>query len=211
MRQTARVESVEALEVLRAALAKFAVAAQGALGSAAAEIQRTLAWLDSQRKHLQAQVLRRQEEVLRAKSELAQRRWGHDKGQGRGATEQEIALKKAQHRLREAEEKVAAVRRWQRLLPDAIKEYEGPARQLGGMVDADLRHSLALLDKGIAALEAYTSLTAPGPPLPADQCGPISPKSALGGDVGDVGPHSNPPSPSDSADVSPSGVEGKPT
>ena len=40
MTQSARVESVEALESLRTALAKFAVAAQGALGSAASEIRR---------------------------------------------------------------------------------------------------------------------------------------------------------------------------
>src|SRR6266540_4736376 len=134
MRQSARVESVEVLDTFRTALAKFAVAARGALGNAASEIQRTLDWLQDQLTHWQAQVLRRQEEVGRAKAELMQRRWSHNKGQGRGATEQELALEEAQRRLREAEAKVAAVRRWQRLLPEAIKEYEGPARQLGGML-----------------------------------------------------------------------------
>jgi len=161
MRQSARVESVEVLDTFRTALAKFAVAARGAVGSAASEIQRTLDWLEDQLKHWQAQVFRRQEEVGRARSELMQRRWSHNKGVGRGATEQEMALAEAQRRLREAEAKVAAIRRWQRLLPEAIKEYEGPARQLAGMLDADLRHSLAILDTKIAALEAYAALTAP--------------------------------------------------
>src|SRR5204863_6863978 len=79
MTQSARVESVAALEALRTALAKFAVAAQGALGSAASEIRRVLDELDAQLVHWEAQVNRWQEEVGRAKAALAQRRWGHDK------------------------------------------------------------------------------------------------------------------------------------
>jgi len=164
MTQSARVESVAALEALRTALAKFAVAAQGALGSAASEIRRVCDELDAQLGHWQAQVIRWQEEVGRAKAALAQRRWTHDKGRGSGATEQELALDEAKRRLREAEAKVAAVRRWQRVLPDAIKEYEGPARQLAGMIEAELRHSLAILDIKIAALEGYAAVTAPVAP-----------------------------------------------
>jgi hypothetical protein len=168
MSQSARVESVEALESLRTALAKFAVVAQGALGSAASEIQRVLDGLAARLDWWQAQVVRWQEEVSRAKAALAQRRWGHDNGRGSGATDQEIALEEAKRRLREAEAKVALVRRWQRVLPEAIKEYEGAARQLAGMVEADVRQSLAILDTKSAALEEYAELTAPGPvPVPA--------------------------------------------
>src|SRR5947209_879916 len=119
MRQSARVESVGVLDALRDALARFGVAAQGALGAAASEVQRTLDWLEGQLKHWQAQVDRRREDVSRARADLAARRWGEDRGRGRGATEQELALEKAQQRLREAEAKVAAVRRWLRLLPEA--------------------------------------------------------------------------------------------
>src|SRR4051794_3988970 len=164
MTQSARVESVEALESLRTALAKFAVAAQGALSSAASEIQHILDELQAQLGHWQAQVTRWQEEVSRAKAVLAQRRWGHAKGRGSGATDQEIALEEAKRRLRVAEAKVEAVRRWQRLVPEAIKEYEGPARQLAGMVEAELRHSLAILDTKIDALKKYAALTAPVAP-----------------------------------------------
>jgi chromosome segregation ATPase len=161
MGPTARIESVEVLQTFRDALAEFGVAAQGALGSAASEIQHTLDELRDRLSWWQAQVNRRQEEVGRAKADLAQKRWSTDKGVGRGTTEQEIALEKAKRALREAEAKVETIRRWQRLLPEAIKEYEGPARQLGGMVDTNLRHSLAILDTRIEALEAYTTLAAP--------------------------------------------------
>jgi len=194
MTQSARVESVEALESLRTALAKFAVAAQGALGSAASEIRRALDGLDTQLRHWQAQVVRWQEEVARAKTALAQRRWGHDKGRGSGATDQELALEEAQRRLSEAEAKVAVVRRWQRLLPEAIKDYEGPARQLTGMVETELRHSLAILDTKIAALEKYAALTVPGPV-------PVSPAPASAENV------SPPVAPPEAATRSPSAAE----
>lgn len=161
MTQSARVESTEALQALKDALAKFGVAAQGALGSADTEIQRTLDWLGDQAKFWRAQVDRRREEVTRTKAELMARRWSSDKSGSRGATEQELAYEEARRRLAEAEAKVEAVRRWQRRLPEVIKEYEGPARQLAGMVESDLRHSLAILDSKIAALEAYAALTAP--------------------------------------------------
>jgi hypothetical protein len=169
MSQSARVESVEALEAFKAALAKFGVTAQAALDTAAGEIQRTVAWLHDQLKHWQAEVRRREEDVGRAKADLVQKRWSPDKRAGKGATEQEIALKRAQQRLAEAQAKVEAVRRWQRLLPEALKEYEGPARQLAGMVGSDLRHSLAILDGKIAALEEYAAVqVAPGiAPLPS--------------------------------------------
>jgi len=159
MSQSARVESTQALEAFKDALAKFGVVAQGALGSAATEIERTLDWLHGQAKFWRVEVDRRREEVGRARAELTARRWSTDKGGSRGATEQELAYEAARRRLAEAEAKVEAVRRWQRLLPEAIKEYEGPARQLAGMIESDLRHSLALLDSKLAALEAYATLT----------------------------------------------------
>ena len=112
-----------------------------------------------------AELLQTIREVTRAKTALIQRRWGHSEGRGPGTTEQEIALRKAQQRLKEAEAKVETVRRWQLQLPQAIHEYEGPARQLGGWLEADLRTVVAILDQRIAALEAYVALT---PSSPAD-------------------------------------------
>jgi hypothetical protein len=161
MSQSARVESTQALETLHEALAKFGVAAQAALGSAATEIQRTLNWLDQQGKFWRTERDRRHEAFNRARAELTARRWSSDRGNSRGATEQELEFEKARKRLAEAEAKIEAVRRWQRLLPEAIKEYEGPARQLAGMIESDLRQSLAILDSKVAALAEYAALTVP--------------------------------------------------
>ena len=84
------------------------------------------------------------------------------------------ALAKAKARLREAEDKVAVVRRWKRELPLAVNEYEGPARRLGGFLDGDLLAALAVLSEKVDALQAYLALSAPTltpTPLPSGERG----------------------------------------
>jgi chromosome segregation ATPase len=156
----ARVLSVEAIERLYAALAKFGPEGQEALATANGEARRALETVKSRLAFWQKEVQRLQEEVNRARADLShQRAMSH--GRRTGAAEQEIALAKAEKRLREAEEKVTICRRWMVHLPDAIEEFEGPARSLNGMLDADLKVSLAKLRDKINALEAYAALAAP--------------------------------------------------
>jgi hypothetical protein len=162
MTQAAHVTSIEALEQLRAALVKFGTDAQAALCAADLDIRRTLDGLEQQLKRWQTELRVRQEDVVRAKAELARRKWGHRDGGGPGTTDQEIALAKAQQRLREAEEKIETVRRWQRLLPREVHDYEGPARTLAGWLEANLRTTTTILASKIAALEAYAATLPPG-------------------------------------------------
>src|SRR5262249_50759351 len=89
-----------------------------------------------------------------------------NKGGGSGTVEQEIALRKAQNQLQEAEEKVKTVKRWILHLPQPVNEYEGPARRLAGLLDADFKRGLVLLENKIAALAAYADLHAPKPSSP---------------------------------------------
>ena len=51
-------------------------------------------------------------------------------GQAAGTAELELELIKAVRRHREAEAKLEVVHRWQNALPEAVREYEGPARKL---------------------------------------------------------------------------------
>jgi hypothetical protein len=162
MTQAAHVTSIDALEEFRTALLKFGNEAQAALCAAELEIRRTLDGLDQQLRRWQTELRVRQEEVVRAKAELSRRKWGHRDGGGPGTTDQEIALAKAQERLREAETKIETIRRWQRLLPREVHEYEGPARVLAAWLEANLRHTTAILESKIATLEAYAALLPPG-------------------------------------------------
>jgi hypothetical protein len=167
MSTSAQVRSVQLLEHLHAVLARYGVAAQSALATAALEIRRTQNALHDQLKYWQQQVFKREEERAQARSALAHTR-AMSEDRRTGCVEQELALRKAEERLRHAEGKVAAVRRWQRELPDLIEEYEGPARALSGLVEPNLRQGLALLETKVASLQAYLALSVPGAaPAPA--------------------------------------------
>jgi len=163
MSQSARVTSLDAVKALHSALVRYGPEAQEALGAAAIDIRRVFDFLHDQLKHWQRQVDKRQEEVNRARADLAHAR-ALKKGERSGTVEQEIALRKAQNRLREAEEKFAVTKRWLLHLPQAVNEYEGPARRLGGLLDADLKQGLAVLENKIAILEAYMAVQAAPPP-----------------------------------------------
>jgi chromosome segregation ATPase len=166
MSQSARVNSLDALKALHAALARYGPEAQEALGAAEIAIRRVLDFLHDQLNYWQRQVEKRQEDVNRARADLTHAR-AIRQGERSGYVEQEIALRKAQVRLREAEEKVVVTKRWLLHLPQAIHEYEGPARRLAGLLDADLKQGLTVLENKIALLEAYMAVQAAEPPAPS--------------------------------------------
>ncbi len=165
MSQSARVNSLDALKALHASLAHYGPVAQEALGAAAIEIRRFLDWLNDQLKYWQRQIERRREDMARARSDLSHAK-ALRQGERSGYVEQELALRKAQNRLREAEEKVVVVKRWLLHLPQAINEYNGPSRRLASLLDADLHNGLTVLENKIAILEAYAAVQVAEPPPP---------------------------------------------
>ena len=166
MSESARVHSLDALKALHAALARYGPEALEALGAAEMEIRRAFDYLSDQLKHWQRQVEKRHEDLNRARADLSHAR-ALRKGEHSGYVEQEIAVRKAQTRMREAEEKVVVVKRWLVHLPQAVNEYEGPARRLAGMLDSDLKQGLAILTNKIDILEAYMAVSTAEPPAPA--------------------------------------------
>jgi chromosome segregation ATPase len=165
MSESARVNSLDALKALHAALARYGPEALEALGAAEMEIRRVFDYLHNQLKHWQRQAERCHEDVNRARADLAHAR-ALRQGERSGYVEQEIALRKAQNRLREAEEKIVVVKRWLVHLPQAVNEYEGPARRLAGMLDSTLKQGLAILNNKIDILEAYMAVHTAEPPPP---------------------------------------------
>src|SRR5437870_8073019 len=122
----ARVTSIETVEDFRAKLCEFGKDAKDTLCAAEMQIRRTFDWLNERGKHWQKEVRKREEEIVRAKIELQARKGMCKDGRGPGTTDQEFALRKAQMRLKEAEEKVAHCKRWGPLLQHAVHEFHGP-------------------------------------------------------------------------------------
>ena len=167
---SARVLAVEPLCDLHAALAKFRTKGRDALRTVFTETQHVLDWLERQLALWQHQAEKRHEDVLRCRAELALARSAPE-GWRSAVSEKEIALRKAQFRFKEAEDKVAATRRWKRTLPQALTEHVLPPRRLSGFLDGELQHALAVLQEKIERLNAYAALEAPAAPAPAPPAG----------------------------------------
>ena len=161
MGQSVRVHSLESLEKFRAALIEFGKDAKDTLCAAEMQIQRTFDWLEEKSKYWTHEIKKRREELTRAKIELDSRKSMDRDGRGPGHSSQEKQFRKAQARLKEAEQKLANCKHWKPLLEHAVHEYFGPARQLNGVIDTDLAQSAILLKQKVAALEQYLALQAP--------------------------------------------------
>src|ERR1051326_2922416 len=89
-------------------------------------------YLTEKQEFWQRTIRKCEDEVFQAKQELKQRQYVGFDGRVPDCTVQEENLKKAQNRLRYAQDKAAVVRRWMSKLPKLIGEvYEGPARHRG--------------------------------------------------------------------------------
>jgi hypothetical protein len=155
-----RVESVEALKTLRTTLWKFAEACRSALSDAEGEMQRTLVWLETEQPvYWQGQIRKANERVARAKEAVRQKTVFKDAtGARRSAVEEEKALALALRRLAEAEEKLAAVKKYARRLQKEISLYKGGVQRFTTGVEHDIPVAVSQLDRMVAAIEAYVAL-----------------------------------------------------
>jgi hypothetical protein len=161
MSRSARVTNIETVDKFRSSLCEFGEDVMDTLCAVDMHIRRTFDWLAERAKFWQHEIRKRQEDVVRAKIELQSRKNMCKDGRGPGTTDQEKALRKAQARLKEAEDKLINCKRWLPLLQHATKEYYGPARSLANVLDTTLVQALARLEQKFAALQAYLALAPP--------------------------------------------------
>ena len=165
----ARVTSLDMLRDFRAALAGFRIEGQDALTAVELDLRRAGDWLAERRQFWQRQVRALQDELTQAKAELSRRQMVLPGERPPDCTQQIKALRKAQQMLEHAEGQVERCRRWEPALRRAVEEYEGPARQLGGLLDADLPRAVALLERLLTSLEAYVAVAPTSvPPSPPE-------------------------------------------
>src|SRR5262245_27748161 len=127
----ADVRSIDALRDWYATLTGYGEMLAEALAGVEMELRRAREWLEEPRRCWQQAAHDCQEEVTRAKAELAQRRMPTWDGRDPDCTVQERNLKRAKARLEHAEEQVEKCRNWIGKLPRLVDEiYNGKARRL---------------------------------------------------------------------------------
>lgn len=166
MRHTANVRSIDAIRAFRAALGEFIEEGTAALSEVDADLKRTMSWLENdQRRFWERQIRKRAEKVAQAKNELYRAKLAVTEGRP-DCIQEEKALRRAQQRQEEAEQKVAATRQWCRLLSREILLYKGQCQALAGALAGDLPRGVERLKKHVASLEAYLQVAAPAADLP---------------------------------------------
>ena len=164
----AQVTSVEALEAFRADLILFLSRARPALEEIGAEVVRTRIWLeDDRQRHWEWELRRRRKALEQAQQELFSARVSSlDKAT---ATHQ-LAVRRAQQSVDEAEEKCRVLKQWNREFDDRTAPMIKQVDQLHSFLATHLRQAIAELTETVKALEAYTQVAPPsesgGPALP---------------------------------------------
>jgi hypothetical protein len=177
MNGSASVNSLEALRDWYAALCVFRTEAMESLASISLEIQRADNWLDEQLRTWQQAARDAEEDVVRYKAELSNRRHVNFAGRVPDCTVQEENLQNAENQLEYARDQIEVVRRWFHRMPKMVDEdYTGPARRLMNLLEGDLPRGLAVLNGQIASLEAYLNIRAEqipqAPPSPTAKGSP---------------------------------------
>ena len=162
MTDTARVESVDALRAFQAALFKFAEAADVALIDAESEVRKTMVWLETEQdQYWRTQVRKWTEKVTAAREKVREKLTFTDSsGKPQSAIEEQKALKIAQMRLEEAEQKLAATRKWAKKLQKEAENYKGTVARFATAIAREVPRAAARLDRLAGVLDEYVSLTA---------------------------------------------------
>lgn len=159
MPDNADVRSIDAVRDWHVTLTNYADSLEEALAGVDLEIRRAHDWLDEQYSSWRQAVRDCEDEVVRAKAELSQRKFQTWDGREPDCTVQEKALRLAKARQEHAEEQVQKVRHWISRLPKLIDEmYLGVSRRLRNFLEDDLPKGQAGLARRLAALEAYAGL-----------------------------------------------------
>jgi hypothetical protein len=159
---SAKVSSLDGIRDFRAALIEFKELAVLALGEAEADLQRTLTWLKSDREHHWAGIIKKcQNEVQQAKSDLFRKQLQGREGERPSCIDEKKALEAAERRLLDAQHRLEATKRWQRLLDRELTMYKGQVQQFARALEGDLPKAVTTLDKMLDSLDKYVRLAAP--------------------------------------------------
>lgn len=160
MGPSARVTSIDAVRAFTAALRCFGEEASGALTDLELEVTRAVEWIQHDRKGYWTQQVRRGwDGVAEARSNLERAMTFRRVADHRPACrEEKMLLEKMKRRLRVAQEKVEAVRRWSYAVDRAVTECRSSVSQFARWLEVDLPQALAALEGISSALESYVGL-----------------------------------------------------
>jgi hypothetical protein len=160
MATQAKITSVEAIELFRAALIVFTSQARPALEEVSNEGLRTRLWLENEQRRFWENERRiRGRKLEQAQQELFNARLSQFQ---ESTSLQLMAVHRAQQAVREAEEKLARLKKWDRELENRSAPMLKEIEQLHSFLTAEMPKAVAYLSQVVRALDAYTEAGASG-------------------------------------------------
>ncbi|HXE42506.1 MAG TPA: hypothetical protein VN516_05735 [Candidatus Baltobacteraceae bacterium] len=159
MAEQAKITSVEAIEAFRAALIIYLNNARPALEEVSAEISRSKSWLQhDQHRFWENESRNRRKKLEEAQQELFSARISNFQ---EATSLQQMAVNRWQRSVREAEEKIARLKKWDRELENRSEPLLKSAEQFQTFLTTDLPKAIAYLGQVVKTLEAYSGVSAP--------------------------------------------------
>jgi len=159
---SAKITSTDAVRYFKVALQEYEAELRDAITQLLLEMRRALDWLEHDRARYWPQEVRNASDALvQARSELSRAETSIGADDRRSNYEKRLAFDAAKRRLRNAEQKVRAIRKWRVELRQRADEFEGRLGRLTNFLDADLPRGVAALERMAVALDKYTERAAP--------------------------------------------------
>jgi hypothetical protein len=162
MSGSAKITSTDAVRVFRRALEKYDFDVRDTLTQLDLELRRVIDWIEHDRASYWPRAMRNASDaLLEAKNNLARAEAALRAEDKRACYEEKAAVEKAKLRLRTAEHKARAVRKWRIVIKHEVDEFLGQMAKLNNHLDTEFPRALASLERMAAALDKYTDATAP--------------------------------------------------
>ena len=165
MDQQARITDTDALENLRSALIVFQARAKRSVDEVIDEVRRTKRWLEQEKRdYWETQIRVRTRKLDQAEAELFNAKLSEFKD---SIAREKMIVAKMRALVAEAEEKLRAVKYWDRNYEGMVEPMSKGLMSLREFLDVDMPKGIWQVTASIKALDAYTEVQMPAtPPKP---------------------------------------------
>jgi hypothetical protein len=164
MPERAKVTSLEAIEDFRARLIIYRDKAGRVLDEVSDGVVRTRLWLETDRPaHWENQIRRLTRELEQRQQELFSAKLS---ALSESSAAQQIAVQKARRAIREAEEKMHAVKNWHRQFDHKVEPAARQVEKLRHSLGPELGRAVAWINEVSKTLGAYAELSPAAPASP---------------------------------------------
>jgi hypothetical protein len=149
----AKITSVEAIELFRAALVVFTSQARPALEEVSSDVMRSRLWLQNdQRRFWENELRQRNKKLVQAQQELFTARLSDFQ---ESTSLHQMTVRRAQQAVHGAEEKLKSLKKWDRELDNRAAPLLKEVEQLHSYLTGEMPKAIAYLTQVVRTLDAY--------------------------------------------------------